>query len=180
MEVLLLEDVEKLGYEGDMVSVKPGYARNFLIPRGKAITATSSNKKMIEENRRQAAHKLQKLREEAEAKADQLNAIEVTISAKTGTTNKIFGSITTQQVTAALEEQGFDVDRRNVSLAGAINELGTYTAEVRIHRDVTASVTVNVVREGGDPEPQPEPTPEVTDTEQTDIEDSMDEITPEN
>ncbi|MEX0966578.1 MAG: 50S ribosomal protein L9 [Bacteroidia bacterium] len=147
MEIILLEEIPQLGYEGDVVTVKAGYARNFLIPGGKAITANKANKKMVEENQRQATHKREKVVTEAQEVAAKLNEAKITIPAKTGTSGKIFGSITTLQVSHALKLQGFEVDRKKISVVEEIKNLGTYHAKVQVHRDIEATVELNVVAE---------------------------------
>lgn len=147
MEVILRQDMENLGYEGDVVDVKAGYARNFLIPRGIVVTANKSNLKMAEENQRQAAHKREKLKAEATEKAQKMEATTIKLPAKTGTSGKIFGTITTLQIANVLQEKGFDVDRKKISLDEEVKNIGTYTANVNLHREVTAKVSIEIIPE---------------------------------
>lgn len=147
MEIILNKDIPKLGYKGDIVTVKSGYARNFLLPQGIAVVANSSNKKMHAELMKQAAHKLAKRKDDAQALADKLSAETINIQVKTGTTGKIFGTVTTLQVANLLKEHGFELDRRNVSFAEPIKMVGTYKAYVECYKDITAEVTLNVTGE---------------------------------
>lgn len=148
MEVILRQDVEKLGYKDEMVDVKPGYARNYLIPRGFAVVATVSEKKMLEETIRQRAHKEAKIQDEAQAKADQLEKAKIKIGAKVGENGKIFGSVNTIQVADALKEAGHDVDRKNITIKNEpIKEIGTYEAEVVLHKDIKQTIQFEVVGE---------------------------------
>lgn len=147
MEIILKEDIVNLGYKNDIVKVKPGYARNYLIPQGFAIAATPSNRKMIEENTRQAAHKLAKVKEDAESLAKELEKLDIVIKAKTGTSGKIFGSITTQQIASAIKEKGHEIDRRKIKISGEVKTLGKYIAEVELYKDVVAEVPFNVTGE---------------------------------
>jgi large subunit ribosomal protein L9 len=148
MEVILRQDVEKLGYKDEMVDVKPGYARNYLIPRGYAVVATVSEKKMLEETIRQRAHKEAKVQEEAQAKADQLEKAKIKIGAKVGENGKIFGSVNTIQVADALKAAGHDIDRKNITIKNEpIKEIGTYEAEVVLHKDIKQTIQFEVVGE---------------------------------
>lgn len=147
MDIILKKDVPKLGYAGDIVNVKPGYARNYLIPQGIALLATPSAKKMMAENQRQAAHKLAKVREDAEQTARQLEALNLRIPTKVGTSGKIFGSITTQLVSNLLKEHGFDIDRRRIDLPREMREVGTYTISIELHKEVKAEVPAEIVSE---------------------------------
>ena len=144
MEVILKQDIATLGYVGDVIKVKPGYGRNYLIPQGLAVTASPSNLKIVQENQKQAAHKIAKVKEDAQNLADKLGKAEINIKAKTGTSGKIFGSITTLQVAQALKDQGFDIDRRKITLSGDIKEIGEYTANIDLHREVKATVPLKV------------------------------------
>lgn len=146
MEVILTQDIQGLGYKNDTVSVKPGYGRNYLIPQGYAIIANSSNQKMISENIRQAAHKAEKLKKDAEEIANKMGDLTLEIGTKAGESGKIFGAITTLQVSDALKAKGFDIDRKKISV-GNIKELGEYTATVDLHREVQHDITLNVVAE---------------------------------
>ena len=145
MKVILTEDHDTLGLKGDLVEVKPGYGRNFLIPRQLAVVATKSSTKKYAEERRQAAHKVEAARGNAEKLAERLDGTEVVIPVQTGEENRIFGSVTTQQVVDELKAQGFDLDRRKVSLSEDVRVTGVYTATVRLMPDVSADVKVTVV-----------------------------------
>ncbi len=147
MEIILREDIKGLGYKNDIVSVKPGYGRNYLIPQGLAILANKSNKKMIEENVRQAAHKAEKLKKDAEALAQKIGDAVLEIKTKAGESGKIFGAITALQVADALAAKGFDVDRKNVTFKSNIKELGEHTVTLDLHKEVHHEITLNVVAE---------------------------------
>lgn len=148
MEVILKQDIEKLGYTGDIVTVRPGYARNFLIPQGMAVTATPSAKKMREETMRQRAHKEAKVLEEAQALASKLAGVKLSIGAKAGESGKIFGSVNTIQIAEALTAAGFNIERKNIRIQeDAIKQLGAYEAEIVIHREVKQKVAFEVVGE---------------------------------
>ena len=148
MEVILKQDVEKLGYKDDLVKVKPGYARNFLIPRGLAILANASNKKQHSDIMKQREFKLAKQREDAEAMVSKLEGVKLQIGAKVGDTGRIYGSVTTLQVAEALKSKGFDIERKNITLPeDHIKTLGTYQATVQLHKDTKANVEFEVVAE---------------------------------
>ncbi|WP_436516722.1 50S ribosomal protein L9 [Ekhidna sp. To15] len=147
MEVILREDIQGLGYKNDTVVVKPGYGRNFLIPRGMAIIASDSNKKMISENIRQAAHKAEKAKKDAEGIAKKIGELTLEIKTKAGESGKIFGAITPIQVAEALAAQGHEVDRKRVSFEQKIKELGEYTALLDLHKEVHHPIQVKVVAE---------------------------------
>lgn len=147
MEIILKEDIKGLGYKDDVVSVKPGYGRNYLIPQGMAVMATQSNKKVRDENMRQAAHKANKVRGDAEALAQSIGDTKITLTAKVGESGKIFGAVTPLQLADALREKGFEVDRRKVELDGDVKSTGDYTATLRLHRDVHHTVHFEVVPE---------------------------------
>jgi large subunit ribosomal protein L9 len=146
MKVILKEDIKNLGYKDDVVIVKDGYGRNFLIPQGKAKLATESALKMLAEDLRQREFKLDKIKKDADAMAEKLNGATVTVSTKAGASGKIFGSVTSLQVANALKEKGFDVDRRKVVLDD-IKAIGTYSAVVNLFKDISATITVDVVTE---------------------------------
>jgi len=146
MKVILKEDIKNLGYKDDVVIVKDGYGRNFLIPQGKAKLATESAMKMLAEDLRQREFKLDKIKKDADAMAEKLNGATVTVSTKAGASGKIFGSVTSLQVANALKEKGFDVDRRKVVLDD-IKAIGTYSAVVNLFKDISATITVDVVTE---------------------------------
>lgn len=148
MEIILLQDVNKLGQKDDLVNVKNGYGRNFLIPNGYAIAATPSAKKMHAENLRQRAHKEEKIKVEAQAIAEKMQGIKLTIGAKTSTSGKIFGSVNTIQVAESLKEKGFDIDRKSITLPDdQVKEVGTYKAIVKLHREVRVEIEFEIVGE---------------------------------
>lgn len=144
MEIILNKDIPKLGYKGDIVEVKSGYARNFLIPQGVAMVANQSNRKMQAELIKQQANKFAKRKDDGQVLANRLEATELTLKAKTGNTAKIFGSITTLQIAHLLKDQGFEIDRRNITFADPIKEVGIHIAVVECYKDIYANVTVNV------------------------------------
>ena len=147
MEVILKEDIVNLGYKDDIVDVKKGYARNFLIPQGKAIMASESAKKVIAENNRQRAHKLEQLKNEAEAFAKTMEGTTLTVGAKTSSTGTIFGSVTNIQLAEELAKKGFEVDRKFILIKDQVKEVGTYTATVRLHKEVSVELPFEVVAE---------------------------------
>ncbi len=149
MEVILKQDIHNLGYANDIVTVKDGYARNFLIPQGLAIVADATNRKVNAENQKQKSFKEIKIRSEAEAFASKLSKVTLTIGAKAASTGKIFGSVNAIQIAEALREQfNFDVDRKRIRLDGdSIKELGSYEAVVNLHKDVKATIKFEVVAE---------------------------------
>ncbi|MGA2601011.1 MAG: 50S ribosomal protein L9 [Bryobacteraceae bacterium] len=147
MEVILREDVEKLGTRGQVVKVASGYARNFLLPKRLAVAATDSNKKIVEQERQAA------LRREAKESADAaelgklVQTVTITIAQKAGENDQLFGSVTSKDIAESLEKQHYQIDRRKIQLADPIKTLGEFKVPIRLHRDVTVEVTVNVVRE---------------------------------
>ena len=148
MEVILKQDVEHLGYADDVVKVREGYARNFLLPRGLATLATDSARKQLTETLKQRAHKLAKIKDEAEKMAGGLGDKTLRIGAKVGEKGKIFGSVNTIMIADALKAIGFDVDRKSIKLKGeAIKSIGKYEAEVTFHRDVVRTIPFEVVEE---------------------------------
>jgi len=147
MEVILKQDFPGLGYKNDVVKVKGGYGRNYLIPQSLAIVASTSNKKMINENIRQAAHKAEKIKNDAEAIAAKLAEVSLQIGAKAGENGKIFGAITTLQIASALKNEGFEVDRKKITFKTDVKTIGDYEAVVDIHRDVKQDVKFAVVAE---------------------------------
>ncbi len=146
MEVILRDDVKGLGYKNDTVKVKAGYGRNYLIPQGMAILANDSNRKKIAENIRQAAHKAEKLKMDATAIVDKLGDLTLEIKTKAGESGKIFGSITAIQVADALKAQGFDIDRKKISVDN-IKETGEHKAVIDLHKEVHHTIILNVVAE---------------------------------
>ncbi|KUK76831.1 MAG: 50S ribosomal protein L9 [Proteiniphilum acetatigenes] len=147
MEVILKEDILTLGYKDDVVNVKKGYARNYLIPQGKAVIASESAKKVLAENQKQRAHKLAQIKADAEALAARMEGVSLTIGAKTSSTGTIFGSVTTIQIAEALKEKGFEVDRKLIQIKDQVKEVGTYNAVVRLHKEVSVDVPFEVVAE---------------------------------
>lgn len=144
MNIILKTDIAGLGYKNDTVVVKPGYGRNYLIPQGFAIMATDSNKKIVAENIRQAAHKAEKIKTEAQTIADGIGDMTLTIRAKAGESGKIFGRVTNTQVADALREKGFDIDRKKITVDDVKN-LGSYEASLDLHKDVKHKVKFEVV-----------------------------------
>ncbi len=148
MEVILKQDVARLGHKDDIVAVKDGYGRNFLIPQGMAILATESARKVHAENQRQRAHKLAKIKNEAIELAAKLEKVVLKIGAKVSSTGKIFGSVNNIQIAEALKENGFDVERKVITFKeDSIKEVGNYTAVIKLHRDVVVEVAFEVISE---------------------------------
>ncbi|WP_303310563.1 50S ribosomal protein L9 [Hymenobacter sp. BT730] len=147
MEVILKDDVKNLGYKNDIVTVKPGYGRNYLLPQGLAILADKTNKKIVAENVRQAAHKADKIKGDAQAIADKIGAVVLDIPAKVGESGKIFGRVTTLQLAESLKSKGIDVDRKRISFDQEPSVAGEYTATINLHKEVKHQVRFNVVAE---------------------------------
>ena len=148
MEIILKEDVQNLGFKDDIIAVKNGYGRNFLIPQGLAVLATPSAKKVHAENLRQRAHKEAQLVKEAQSIADRLSALQLKLQAKVGSGDKLFGSISNIDLAAALEKQNEAIDKKYIIVqGGSVKRLGAYTAKVRLHRDVIADLAFEVVPE---------------------------------
>jgi large subunit ribosomal protein L9 len=147
MDIILREDIEKLGNRGDLVKVAAGYARNFLIPQKKAVAATDANRKIVEQERDAHNRREAKLKTEFEGQAQQLNGTEVTIAQKVGENDQLFGSVTSQNIADMLEKKGFTIERRKIQLDEPIRTLGAHKVSIRLHREVTAEITVNVVKE---------------------------------
>jgi large subunit ribosomal protein L9 len=148
MEIILLEDVINLGYKGEIVKVKDGYGRNFLIPQKKAVIASASAKKVLAENLRQQAHKLEAIKNNAVELGEKITAVgNLTIGAKTGSTGKIFGAVGPIQIAEALEKAGVTVDRKLIALKASIKEVGEYTASAKLHKEVTVEIPFEVVSE---------------------------------
>jgi large subunit ribosomal protein L9 len=148
MEVILKQDIKGLGYKDDKVTVRNGYGRNFLLPKGMAVLATESVKKMHTEILKQRAFKEDKLRKEAAVNAEKLAGVSIKVGAKAGESGKIFGSVTNIQIADALQKAGYNVERKNIEIAeDNIKALGTYTAKVRLYKDVAATVNFEVVAE---------------------------------
>ena len=147
MELILKENVHGLGYKDEIVTVKDGYGRNYLIPMGKAVIASASAKKMLAEELKQRAHKLEKIKNDAIALAEKINAVEdIKIATKVSATGAIYGSVTNLHVAEELAKRGVEVDRKSIVLKD-VKEVGTFTAAVKLHREVTAEVTFEVVAE---------------------------------
>ncbi|WP_149276065.1 50S ribosomal protein L9 [Pareuzebyella sediminis] len=148
MELILKQDVEHLGFKDDVVEVKNGYGRNFLIPQGLATMATPSAKKVLEENLRQRAHKEKKVVDAASKTATALNGLELKIPAKVGAADKLFGSVTSSDLSDALAKQGHEIEKKFISIrGGAIKRAGPYTADIRLHRDVNVEFEFEVIAE---------------------------------
>ena len=149
MEIILKKDIPNLGYKNDMVEVKDGYARNYLIPQGLAIFATEANKKMHEEIKRQKAFKEEKIKKEAEVLAKALEGIKIKIGAKAATSGKIFGSVNAMQIADAIKEQyKYEIDRKTIEVDGeAIKELGNYKANIKLHKEINVEIEFEVFAE---------------------------------
>jgi large subunit ribosomal protein L9 len=147
MEVILKQDVQGLGYKNDVVKVKAGYGNNFLIPNGFALIANDSNKRLINENVRQAAHKAAKVKQDAEALAAKVGDLAIELKTKAGESGKIFGAVTAIQISDALKAKGFDIDRKKVILKESPKQIGTYTVTLDLHKEVKHEIKVNVVAE---------------------------------
>lgn len=149
MEIILTQDVKNLGYKNDIVNVKPGYARNYLIPQGMAILATESARKVLAENMRQQAYKQEKIKKEAEELAKVLEGLSLRIPAKAAQTGKIYGSVNNVQIANAIKEaKGIEIDRKQILVDDdTIKEVGNYKAKVRLHKDVTVEISFEVFAE---------------------------------
>ena len=148
MEIILKQDIPKLGNKDDIIKVKNGYGRNYLIPKGMATLATETNKKIHAEIIRQRSHKEAKLRENAEKQVEKMSGVELKIGAKTSTTGKIFGSVNNIQIAEALISKGFEVDRKDITIAGdLIKEIGTYVANVKLYKDIKVEISFEVISE---------------------------------
>ncbi len=145
MEVILKEDVNKLGHRGDVVKVADGYGRNYLLPGKLAIEATAANRAVIEQMKASAVRKTAKERAEAEQEATKLSAVELTFERKVGENEQLFGSVTSGDIAQGLEQQGYSIDRRKISLEEPLRSLGEYHVPVKLFRDVTAHVKVTVL-----------------------------------
>ena len=145
MEVILREDVDKLGARGQLVKVAPGYARNFLLPKRLAVAATESNKKIVEQERQAHLRKEAKLSADASELGKLMGNVSITIAQKAGENDQLFGSVTSKDLAEALEKQGYAIERRKIALDEPIKTLGEFKVPLRLHRDVTAEITVHVV-----------------------------------
>ncbi len=147
MKIILKEDITNLGYKDDVVEVKSGYGRNYLIPFGKAVIASPSALKQLAEDQRQRAHKLAKIKADAEALAASLAEVKLTIGAKTSSTGTIFGSVNSIQISESLQKAGFEVDRKLIVIKNPVKEVGEYTATLNLHKEVTVEIPFEVVSE---------------------------------
>ena len=147
MELILQQDVDNLGFKDEIVVVKPGYGRNFLIPKGMAVLATPSAKKVLAENLKQRAVKEAKIKTEATKVAEGINSLELKITAKAGEKGKLFGSITNIQLAEAITKAGFNVEKKNIKIMGSVKTTGKYDATIRLHREVDTKITFEVVSE---------------------------------
>lgn len=147
MEIILKEDIVNLGYKNDIVNVKSGYGRNFLIPTGKAIIASPSAKKMLAEELKQRAHKLEKIKKDAEAIAAKLEGVTLIIGTKVSSTGTIFGSVGNIQIAEALSKLGHEIDRKIIVVKDSVKEVGSYKAIVKLHKEITVEIPFEVVAE---------------------------------
>lgn len=147
MEIILKEDVVNLGYKNDIVNVKAGYGRNFLIPTGKAVIASPSAKKMLAEDLKQRAHKLEKIKKDAEAVAAKLEGVSLTIATKVSSTGTIFGSVGNIQIAEELAKLGHEIDRKIIVVKDSVKEVGQYKAVVKLHKEVSVEIPFEVVAE---------------------------------
>jgi large subunit ribosomal protein L9 len=147
MQIILKEDVANLGYKDEIVTVRDGYGRNFLIPQGKAVIATESAKKRLAEEQRQRAHKQEKIKADASSLAEKLAGVSLTIAAKTSATGTIFGSVSNIQIAEALAKQGIEIDRKIIYLEKPVKETGSHTAVVKLHKEVSIEIPFEVISE---------------------------------
>ena len=147
MDIILRQNIPGLGYKDDIVKVKSGYGRNYLIPQGFAIIASHNNRKMIAENIRQAAHKAEKIKGDAEELAKSIGELELVITTKAGESGKIFGAVTTLQLSDLLKAKGFEVDRKNIAIQGDVKNLGEHSAILELHKEVKQEVNFQVASE---------------------------------
>ena len=147
MKLILKENVASLGYKDDVVEVKDGYGRNYLIPQGKAIIASDAALKRLAEDQKQRAHKIAKLKADAEEAAKAIEGVKLTIATKTSATGTIFGSVNSIQISEALEKLGHNVDRKIIFIKEAVKEVGTYTATVKFHKEVSVDIEFEVISE---------------------------------
>ena len=147
MEIILKTDIAGLGYKNDVIAVKAGYGRNYLIPQGFAVMATPSNRKIVAENVKQAAHKVEKVRQDAFDLASAIGELSLTIAAKSGDSGKIFGRVTSIQISDMLKEKGFEIDRKKISFDSEVKMIGSYSATLDLHKEVKHKVSFSVVSE---------------------------------
>ena len=150
MKVILQENIDSLGYMGDVLDVADGYARNFLLPRQKALEANTRNVKALEHAKRVTAQKAKKVERDIQEEATKLSKVSLTFPVQAGKDDKLFGSITAKDLEAGLSAKGFEVDRRKIQLANPLKELGTFTVGIKLHRDIVANVSVSLVKEDGE------------------------------
>jgi large subunit ribosomal protein L9 len=156
MQIILRADVDNLGRLGDVVKVKPGYGRNYLIPKGMAMPATKANKNIFERERKKLEVQMEKIRQAAQSQADRLNEAHVVIPVRVGENEKLYGSVTTTNIGEALSQMGIEVDRRKIVLENPIRSLGEFEVEVKLHHDVKCLVKVSVVKHGAEKKPEQE------------------------
>lgn len=166
MQIILRADVDNLGRLGDVVNVKPGYGRNYLIPKGMAMPATKSNMNVFERERKKLEARMEKIRQSAQDLADRLNQANVVIEVRVGENEKLYGSVTTTNIGDALSQMGIEVDRRKIVLENPIRSLGEFEVEVKLHHDVKSLVKVSVVKHGTRMTTEPEKEPAVEDVQQ--------------
>lgn len=147
MDLILKEDVKNLGFKNDIVKVKPGYGRNYLIPQGMAVLASPSNVKVMQENLRQAAHKAEKMLNDARDLAERIGDMLIEIKAKAGESGRIFGAVTTLQISDALKAKGYDIDRKRITMPAEVKNLGEYEATLTLHKQVSHKVRFQVTAE---------------------------------
>jgi large subunit ribosomal protein L9 len=147
MEVILKEDVASVGYKDDIVNVKNGYGRNFLIPQGKAVIASESAKKVLAENQKQRAYKLAKIKQDASDLAAKMDGTALVIGAKTSSTGTIFGSVNNIQIAEELAKKGFEIDRKSIVIKDSVKEVGSYKAIVRLHKEISVEIPFEVISE---------------------------------
>lgn len=160
MQIILRADVDNLGRLGDVVKVKPGYGRNYLIPQGYAMPATKANMNVFENERKKLEVRMQKIRQAAQSLADRINAAHVIIPVRVGENEKLYGSVTTTNIGDALTEMGIELDRRKIVLENPIRALGDYTVEVKLHHDISCSLKVSVIKHGTEYQPSTQNEPE--------------------
>ena len=147
MEIILKEDITDLGYKNDIVKVKDGYGRNFLIPTGKAVIASASAKKMLAEELKQRAHKLEKIKNDAQEVADKLKDIKLTIATKVSSSGTIFGSVNNVQIADELAKKGVEIERKLIVIKEPVKEVGSYVATVKLHKEISVDIPFDVVAE---------------------------------
>ena len=166
MEIILKEDIIGLGYKNDIVNVKSGYGRNYLIPQGKGVIASESAKKVLAENLKQQAHKLAAIKAEAEKKAEQLNGVEVVIAAKVSATGATYGSVNAAIVAEELKNKGIEVDRKIITMHD-VKHVGEFEATIHFHKEVEVKLPIKVVAENAKVEAPAEEAPKAEETEAT-------------